>query len=110
MSVILQSDDVKVSTHKLEPKEIGKQHFHSFVEEIIFCLIGRIEVKLFFRDILVSLVPGESLSIEKTRIHSVINLIASISKYLIVQGVGKYDFIDHIPLTGLSKKPRTDRN
>ena len=94
MKIVLQTNDVKVSTHELKANESGKLHFHRFIKEHFFCLSGILEVKIFSPDETVILLPGESVLINPERRHMVANNDSSNSSYLIVQGIGEYDFIE----------------
>ena len=92
--VILQTDDVKVRILALQPGECGPFHFHTTVTDNMFGLSGEIMVSLKNPPEYLILKPGVHCTIEPGRVHCVINnREGETSTYLLVQGVGAYDFI-----------------
>jgi len=91
--LIIQTNNVKVSSYELKANTTGKLHFHRFINEHFFCLSGILEVKMFSPDEFVILLPGGNVLVVSKRKHSVSNNSSSNSSHLIVQGIGEYDFI-----------------
>ncbi len=92
--IIIQTDEVKIRLIELQPEEITPWHFHTEVTDYFFGLSGEIEVKLKDPDESVILTPGVRCQVEKARVHQVVNISAKeASRYLLVQGTGRYDFI-----------------
>lgn len=91
--VILKSADVQARVLRLAPDGATKWHYHSEVTDTMICLQGRITVALWNPQESRELSPGEYCSIPPSRIHSVKNAHSGESTYLLIQGVGQYDFI-----------------
>ena len=90
--VIAKTDKLRVRIMSLSPHEVAKWHFHTEVTDDIFCLTGSILVRI--RDPVgeVRLTPGQRCQIFVGRIHRLENLEDREATYLLVQGIGKYDF------------------
>ena len=92
IETILQTDSVRVRVMSLAPREIADWHYHSEVTDDIFCLTGAILVRAQKPDEESKLSPGKRYQIKAGRIHQLENLGNNEARYLLVQGVGKYDF------------------
>ena len=90
--VLVKTDTVRVRIMALAPREIATWHFHTQVNDDIFCLTGRIVVRIQKPDEEIRLSPGQRVRIETDRAHQLENLEETESTYLLVQGVGLYDF------------------
>jgi quercetin dioxygenase-like cupin family protein len=90
--VILKTKDVSVRMIGLEPSDTGQWHFHTEVTDNMFCLTGTLSVFLKGPEEEVSLFPGQRCEVVKGRVHRVMNRSPEGVKYLLVQGVGSYDF------------------
>jgi len=90
--VILESENVRVRILALESEEATSWHFHTEVTDRMFCLQGRIAVEYQNPSECVELSPGERCEVAAERVHRVVNLTLDVAKYLLVQGVGRYDF------------------
>ena len=90
--VIVKTDHVYVRIMTLSPCEIVDWHFHSQVTDDIFCLTGTIIVRMKEPEEEYQLAPGGRCQIKTGRIHQLENLENQEATYLLVQGVGKYDF------------------
>jgi len=90
--VIAKTNDLRVRIMTLVPHEIAEWHYHTQVTDNIFCLTGTILVHLQTPDNKMRLFPGQRCQIEAGRIHQLENLEDIESSYLLVQGIGKYDF------------------
>ena len=58
----------------------------------MLCLEGQIAIEYQGPQDSVELYPGGRCEVTVERIHRVVNLIDATAKYLLVQGVGRYDF------------------
>ena len=90
--VLIDTADVRVRVLVLGPDEAVAWHTHTEVVDHIFCLEG--ELAVFFRDPKeeIHLRPGQHCQVRRLRAHRVANLGRSPGKYLLVQGIGRYDF------------------
>ncbi|MDH3328630.1 MAG: cupin domain-containing protein [Desulfobulbaceae bacterium] len=92
--VIIQTEDVKVRVIELRPGEVAPFHRHTEVTDNIFGISGEMTVIMKNPDENKVLTPGTHCKIEIDRVHQVINNRQTEgSKYLLIQGIGKYDFI-----------------
>jgi len=92
-NIVLKTEDALVRTIEIFPETEAPWHYHTEVIDDCFCLEGIIEVQIKNPDQTISLAPGERCTINTGRVHRVANATKEKSKYLLVQGVGKYDFI-----------------
>jgi quercetin dioxygenase-like cupin family protein len=90
--IILETFDVRVRILTLAGEQATAWHFHSEVTDKMLCLEGRIAVEFRDPSARVELAPGGRCEVSVDRIHRVVNLTVDSAKYLLVQGVGRYDF------------------
>lgn len=90
--VIAKTDDLRVRIMVLAPREVADWHYHTEVTDDIFCLNGMISVRIREPDEDVRLTPGQRCQIGVGRVHQLENLEDMEASYLLVQGIGKYDF------------------
>lgn len=92
--IIIQTDEVKVRLMELQPEDVTPWHFHTEVTDHFFGVSGKIEVRMKNPDESVILDAGVRCQVEKGRVHQVVNLSKKeSSRYLLIQGVGRYDFV-----------------
>ena len=92
--IIIQTDNVKVRVIELQAGEQGPFHFHTEVTDNMFGISGEITVSKKNPVETVILKPGMRCSLEPGRVHRVSNGHCSAhSEYLLIQGIGTYDFI-----------------
>lgn len=92
IEVIVKTDSVRARIMILEPREIAEWHYHTEVTDDIFCLTGAILVRTKEPDEENKLTPGKRCRIKVGRMHQLENLGNDKASYLLIQGVGKYDF------------------
>ena len=90
--VLLKTENVSVRILELDAGGALPWHHHSEVTDYIFALDGEIEVQLRSPDENVALAPGGRCQVATGRVHRVVNMCNRKTKYLLIQGVGKYDF------------------
>ena len=90
--VILKTGNVRVRILFLDAREATAWHFHSEVTDRMLCLQGSIAVEYQDPRESVELACGERCEVAVTRVHRVVNMSPEAVKYLLVQGVGRYDF------------------
>jgi quercetin dioxygenase-like cupin family protein len=93
ISSIFDANGIRAAEFKVEPYATGEHHYHSEVTEHCYCLKGKLLVEIETTKKSIVLLPGEKVEVSAGVTHSVTNLIGGISRYLVVQGVGKYNFI-----------------
>ena len=92
IDAIAKTDTLWVRIMSLAPREIASWHYHTQVVDDIFCLTGTILVRRQEPIEEIRLSPGQRVRIEKGKVHQLENLEGTESTYLLVQGIGKYDF------------------
>ena len=90
--VILETENVRVRILALESGQATSWHFHAEVTDKMLCLEGRVAVEYQNPSERAELALGERCEVAVERVHRVVNLTTERAKYLLVQGVGRYDF------------------
>jgi len=90
--IIAQTDNLQVRIMVLRPLEKNDWHYHNEVTDDIFCLTGTILVRVQDSDKEFRLEPGQRHKVNVRKVHQLENLENEESTYLLVQGIGKYDF------------------
>ena len=93
LSEVVQTEDVRVVEYALEPNERHPWHYHSQVSDRFYCLEGLITVNLRTPPNQLVLQPGQSCAVSPNTVHRVSNAGKGVSRYLLVQALGKYDYI-----------------
>jgi quercetin dioxygenase-like cupin family protein len=91
--IVLQTPEVRVAEFSLAPGEGQPWHRHSEVADHFYCLEGLIEVRVRDPDRRMILRPGEKCTVQPGSVHHVMNASDATSRYLLIQGLGKYDFV-----------------
>ena len=86
----------RISELQISPTQQVPWHYHTNVQDTFYVLEG--EIRLFLRDPKeeVRLKPGESYPVRAGRPHLVTNAGATSATFLVLQGIGEYDYV---PLT-----------
>jgi len=86
----------RISEIQISPRQQVPWHYHSNVRDTFYVLEGTI--RIFLRDPKeeMRLGPGETYAVAPGRPHLVTNGGGSSATFLVLQGIGEYDFI---PLT-----------
>ena len=90
---IVRTAKVLVREMVLEKDASTEWHHHSEVSDYFVCLTGMVRVETQNPDEAFSLHPGQTAEVKPPQVHRVVNVYSDRSEYLLVQGVGKYDFI-----------------
>jgi mannose-6-phosphate isomerase-like protein (cupin superfamily) len=87
----------RISELQLSPTQKVPWHTHSNISDTFYVLEG--EMRLFLQDPKeeVNLKPGEVYVVRPTRPHLVTNGGAKSLTFLVLQGVGEYDFVPLVP-------------
>lgn len=91
---IFETKNTRVCIIKLTANTEAPWHYHSEVTEDCFCLEGGLTVQTIGPDQILSLTPGKRCTIVPGLRHRVINCTSEDAEYLLVQGIGKYDFLE----------------
>jgi quercetin dioxygenase-like cupin family protein len=91
--IVVQTPEIRVVEYVLQPGDNLSWHHHSEVTDRFYCLEGQIEVELRDPARTERLRPGQTLTIPPKVVHRAGNATNGVSRYLLVQGVGRYDFV-----------------
>jgi mannose-6-phosphate isomerase-like protein (cupin superfamily) len=68
-------------------------HYHNNIQDTFYVLEGRIRVSTREPDAAVVLGPGETYTVPAGRPHRVTNAGETSATFLVLQGIGQYDFV-----------------
>lgn len=91
--VIAQTSDVRIVEYTMKPGDSHPWHHHSEVTDRIYCLEGLIGVDIRQPAQRFQLRPGETCEVPVGTVHHVSNPGDGTGRYLLVQVLGKYDYI-----------------
>lgn len=86
----------RISELQISPTQRVPWHYHSHVQDTFYVIEGRIRLWLREPREDVRLGPGETYSVRPRRPHLVVNDGETSATFLVLQGVGEYDYV---PLT-----------
>ena len=83
----------RINELQISPSQKVPWHYHNNIQDTFYVLQGRI--RIFLRDPKeeVRLGPGETFSVKPKRPHLVVNGGDSSATFLVLQGIGEYDFV-----------------
>ena len=83
----------RISELQLSPTQQVPWHYHTHVQDTFYVLAG--EIRLFLRDPKedVRLKPGETYAVRAGRPHLVTNAGTTSTTFLVLQGIGEYDYV-----------------
>jgi quercetin dioxygenase-like cupin family protein len=90
---IIKTNNVSVRIMELAKGASTDWHYHTAVTDFFVCLSGLVTVETKNPSEEVNLHPGQRTEIKPPQIHRVLNTCEDKSEYLLVQGLGPYDFI-----------------
>lgn len=91
--VVAKGADVLVREYTLDPGETIPWHRHSDVSDYYYGLEGRVVVQTRDPAARHDLGAGQSATVTPSVVHQVSNTSDAPCRFLLIQGVGKYDFI-----------------
>jgi mannose-6-phosphate isomerase-like protein (cupin superfamily) len=83
----------RITELQIGPKQKVPWHCHSNVRDTFYVLAGRIRIYLRDPKEEVQLAPGETYAVGPKRPHLVTNGGESSAVFLVLQGIGEYDFV-----------------
>ena len=86
----------RITELQIGPKQKVPWHYHSNVHDTFYVLSGSIRIFLQDPKEEVRLTPGETFAVPPKRPHLVTNAGVVSAVFLVLQGIGEYDFV---PLT-----------
>ena len=91
-----ERDGFRISELQISPTQKVPWHYHSNVQDTFYVLEGRIRVFMREPKEDVVLGPGQTYTLAPRRPHLVTNAGETSATFLVLQGIGEYDFV---PLT-----------
>ncbi|MBX5454749.1 MAG: cupin domain-containing protein [Acidobacteriia bacterium] len=91
--IVAETPELRVTEYELGKGEALPWHFHSEVTDHFYCLQGVIRVALREGGQEWLLRPGESCIVPPQQVHRSSNADEGTSRYLLIQGIGRHDFI-----------------
>jgi quercetin dioxygenase-like cupin family protein len=88
-----QRPGFRISELQISPTQQVPWHFHTTIRDTFYVLEGHIEVSLRGPRGRVRLGPGDTYSVEAGRPHRVTNGGAGSATFLVLQGIGEYDYV-----------------
>ena len=89
----LKRKDIRIQEITLTAEQIVPWHYHSRVRDTFLALAGDVTLHLQEPEESVSLRPGDSFVVEVGRPHLVANGGEGAARFLVLQGVGEYDYV-----------------
>lgn len=89
----LERPGFRIGELQLSPSQSVPWHYHTHVSDTFYVLEGQLRLFLQQPKDEVRLGPGESHAVEAGRPHLVTNAGDSSVTFLVLQGVGDYDFV-----------------
>ena len=91
--VVAKGADVLVREYILDPGETVPWHRHTEVSDYYYCLEGLVVVETRVPQARHEIPAGQSASVTSPTVHQVSNPGGQRCRFLLIQGVGKYDFV-----------------
>jgi quercetin dioxygenase-like cupin family protein len=88
----------RINELQISPTQKVPWHYHTNVQDTFYVLAGRIRVFMREPKEDVVLGPGETFTLAPRRPHLVTNAGNTSATFLILQGIGEYDFVPLVPL------------
>ena len=92
-----EREGFRISELQISPTQQVPWHFHSHVQDTFYVLEGRIRIFLQDPKENVTLKPGETYAVRPRRAHLVTNAGEGSATFLVLQGIGEYDFVPLLP-------------
>src|ERR1700693_3982478 len=83
----------RIAELQISPTQKVPWHYHSNVQDTFYVLEGRIRVFMREPKEDVVLGPGETYTLQPRRPHLVTNAGNTSATFLVLQGIGEYDFV-----------------
>ena len=83
----------RISELQISPTQFVPWHFHTTISDTFYVIEGRIKLLLKGPIEEVLLGPGETYTVRNRRPHRVENAGSTSATFLVLQGVGEYDYV-----------------
>jgi quercetin dioxygenase-like cupin family protein len=92
IETVLEAADVKARIFTLAPSDVIPWHYHCDITDHFFALSGKLTIETRMPEDRRTLTVGERYKITATKPHMVSNRGTTDCQFLLLQGVGRYDF------------------
>ena len=92
-----QRPGFRISELQISPAQKVPWHYHTNVQDTFYVIEGCIRIFLHSPKEEVTLRPGDTYSVPPRRPHLVTNGGANSATFLVLQGIGEYDFVPLVP-------------
>ena len=83
----------RITELQISPKQKVPWHYHNNVQDAFYVISGSIRIFLQQPKESVTLAPGQTYSVAPRRPHLVTNAGQDSATFLVLQGIGEYDFV-----------------
>ena len=83
----------RISELQISPTQKVPWHYHTHVQDTFYVIEGCIRIFLQGPKEGITLKPGETYSVAPRRPHLVTNGVDGSATFLVLQGIGEYDFV-----------------
>ena len=94
-----EREGFRISELQISPTQIVPWHYHNNIRDTFYVLAGHIRLHLQDPKESADLGPGETYTVEAGRPHLVRNIGDNSATFLILQGIGEYDYVP-LPTSG----------
>ena len=88
-----EREGFRISELQISPTQIVPWHYHNNIDDTFYVLAGRIRVHVQDPKESVDLGPGDTFKVRAGRPHLVRNVGDGSATFLILQGIGEYDYV-----------------
>ena len=90
---LAEAPGLRVRRLRLSAGQSVPWHYHSEISDMFFCMKGPMWVKTRDPDAVFVLEPGETVEVPAGRIHYASGAQLQACEFIVVQGVGTYDYV-----------------
>jgi quercetin dioxygenase-like cupin family protein len=87
----------RINELRISPAQKVPWHYHSIIQDTFYVIEGTIRISMQDPKEEIALKPGETYSVPPRRPHLVTNGGQTSATFLVLQGIGEYDFVPLIP-------------
>jgi mannose-6-phosphate isomerase-like protein (cupin superfamily) len=88
-----QRPGFRIAELHISPEQSVPWHFHNFIKDTFYVLEGELLIHLKAPEAEIHLEAGESYPVAPGRPHLVTNCGTGTAKFMIMQGMGQYDYV-----------------
>ena len=92
-TTIAEAPGLRVRKFSLSEGQCVPWHYHTHITDTFFCMQGRLQIKTRSPQLTKILHPGDTFSVPPQTPHYVSGPENKGCKFIIIQGVGEYDFV-----------------